>query len=354
MNFLSKKTLKFVLSCILSVFFLWLAFRNVQFKKLWNVLTEINYWMTIPFVILTLLGMYFRAIRWRWLLKARYDFPTKDLAPPLFIGFALNNLLPMRAGEFARPYALARKKDIPYSTVFATVAAERVVDSLTLLMSLFIVLLFIHIDPEASSTFTGITVTGQDILNQQPKLILMAFILLMGSISLILEPSRRVYEWFIRKLPLLKYDHKEKLVSLLGRFSHGFHSLKKARYIIIIAVYSILAWVCVGFSLQVLSWGFPGITMGFFQGMAVMIIVCIAIMPSGVPGYWGFYEVGSILALKIIGAVGASEKGEEAALGFSLVAHFLQILPIVIVGLFFMWKEKLTIGQIESAEEEVT
>ena len=65
-----KKTAKFLISCILSIFFLYLAFRNVEFRQLADVFIgkdHITYWWTIPFIMITMGGMYFRAVRWRWI-----------------------------------------------------------------------------------------------------------------------------------------------------------------------------------------------------------------------------------------------------------------------------------------------
>ncbi len=349
--FSRKKTVKLVLSCVLSAFFLWLAFKNVEFRELRKVLGEINYWWTVPFTIITVFGMYLRAVRWRWLLKARYDFSSGHLFPPLIIGFALNSLLPFRAGEFARPYILARREKIPYTTVFATVAVERIVDSLTLLVSLFFVLLFLKIDPEASYSRLNMTITGADILKQRPKLILMAAILLSGAISFLWTPTRNIYAWFIRKTPFLSERFRGRLLEMLDNFAHGFHSLKNRYYVLAIILYSVAIWCLVGLSLQVMSWGFPTLSLNFFGGMAVMIIICLAIMPSAVPGYWGFYEVGCVLALKVLGSVGEGGDGEGAALGFSLIIHSLQIIPIVLIGIYYMWRENLSLEQMEKLAE---
>jgi len=343
----TKKTIKFLLGCALSAFFLYLAFRNVKFHQLADVFRRIQYLWTIPFVIITVYGMYLRAVRWRWILKPRYTFSSRRLFPSLIIGFALNSLLPLRAGEFARPFVLSRREKIPYSTILATVVVERIIDGITLLFCFMIVLLFVQIDPDLEMTFGKYTVTGDMLGQLSRKSSLVLLVLLLGAVSLIVNPVRRIYAAIIDRLPLLGVSMKEKLKGILEGFSHGFHSLRDVRLTAVIFLYSIVIWAMVGFSLQVMAWGFPGLEMNFYHGMAVMIIICIAIMIPAAPGYWGLYECGAIFALMALGLAGMTDEGNAMALGFSLVIHTLQIIPIVIIGIFFILKENISLSQIE-------
>lgn len=349
------KILKILISCGLSLFFLYLAFKNVAFGQLIKVFKEIQYGWILPFIAITILGMYIRAVRWRWILKSRHDYSSSQLFPSLIIGFALNSLLPLRAGEFARPFILSRRQKIPYTTVLATVVVERIVDSLTLLFSFFIVLLFIKIDPESQYSISmgkwQYTITGEMLTGLNRKLALVTFLLLLISITFIIDATRRIYEIIIRHIPLLGSSLKQKLIHILHQFSHGFHSLKNIRYLIMIFLYSLIIWVLVGFSLQVMSWGFPDLSIQFQHGMAIMIIICIAIIIPAAPGYWGLYECGCIFALIALGLVPSTDKGYANALGFSLVIHTFQIVPIILIGLYYLWKENISISQIEHIGE---
>ena len=349
-----KRTIKFIIGCALSLFFLYLAFKNVELRKLWQVFKEINYLWTIPVALITLLGMYIRAVRWRWIFKSRYEFSSKELFPPLIIGFALNSLLPLRAGEFARPFVLSRKKKIPYTTSLATVLVERIVDGVTLLFSFFVTLLFVRIDPEISVPLKmgnwNYIITGEMLRKANHSFAIFIFIMLIGSLTLIIGPIRAFYEKIISGMSFVKESYRSKLIHLLHSFSEGFDSLKDFKNISMIAIYSAIIWAMVGFSLQVMSWGFPDLSLNFFHGMAVMIIICFAIMLPAAPGYWGLYECGTIFALIALGLV-KSQGGNETALGFSLVIHFLQTLPIILMGLFYLWKENISLKQLEEIRE---
>ena len=83
-----------------------------------------------------------RALRWKIFLKpVRPKVKTMELVSPTLIGFTGLALLG-RAGEFIRPYLIARRTDLPFSSQLAVWAVERIFDvgAFTVLMVLAIFL----------------------------------------------------------------------------------------------------------------------------------------------------------------------------------------------------------------------
>ena len=93
-----------------------------------------NYLFLIPAVAVYFVGVWFRALRWQFLLNPLRYFPVKRLYPVVVIGYAANNLLPMRLGELVRSYYLARQENFSASSALGSVAVERVFDGLTLIV----------------------------------------------------------------------------------------------------------------------------------------------------------------------------------------------------------------------------
>ena len=88
-------------------------------------------WWTLPAYLLTLVVMsYFRAVRWRFLLRSFADVSRRRVLAVSWIGFAAILLMPFRIGEIVRPYMLREKGKISMSSATGTVVAERVVDCL--------------------------------------------------------------------------------------------------------------------------------------------------------------------------------------------------------------------------------
>ena len=58
----------------------------------------------------------------------------------------------------------------------------------------------------------------------------------------------------------------------------------------------------------------------------VMIIICLFIALPSVPGFWGLWEAGGVFALSIFG-IPANQ-----GVGFTIVNHVVQIIPVIIIG----------------------
>ena len=73
-----------------------------------------------------------RAVRWRVILRDARGaaVPTGPLWHATAVGFMANNLLPARAGEFARAYLANRQLPVRFTTALASIAVERVFDGL--------------------------------------------------------------------------------------------------------------------------------------------------------------------------------------------------------------------------------
>src|SRR5271155_4180646 len=79
-------------------------------------------------VALIYLAYFLRAVRWKIFLKPlRPKASIRDMLSPTLIGFAGLALLG-RAGEFIRPYLIARRTDLSFSSQLAVWAVERIFD----------------------------------------------------------------------------------------------------------------------------------------------------------------------------------------------------------------------------------
>ena len=79
-------------------------------------------------------------------------------------------------------------------------------------------------------------------------------------------------------------------------------------------------------SYYVLTFGCPGIDLSLTEITLVMLIVIIFISLPSVPGFWGLWEAGGVFALSLFGIP------LNDAAGFTLVNHFIQVVPVIIIG----------------------
>src|SRR5256714_15331108 len=92
-----------------------------------------------------------RAVRWKTILEpVAAALPLGVLWRATAIGMMVNNVVPARAGEIARAYALTKEAPIPFATALASLAVDRLFDAIVLLLLAATALL----DPALSSAQT--------------------------------------------------------------------------------------------------------------------------------------------------------------------------------------------------------
>src|SRR5271169_2147227 len=102
--------------------------RTFDWGTFWSQTHRINKWHVLHGIALIYIAYGMRAWRWKIFLKpVRPKTRTIDLVSPTLIGFTGLALLG-RAGEFIRPYLIARRTELPFSSQLAVWAVERIFD----------------------------------------------------------------------------------------------------------------------------------------------------------------------------------------------------------------------------------
>src|ERR1700757_2908759 len=119
-----------VVFCILAilVYLQYRHWRTFDWGTFWSQTHRIKKWHVFHGVVLIYLGYVVRAVRWKIFLKpVRPNSKLSELVSPTLVGFTGLALLG-RAGEFIRPYLIARRTDLPFSSQLAVWAVERIFD----------------------------------------------------------------------------------------------------------------------------------------------------------------------------------------------------------------------------------
>ena len=322
----------------LSVAALYFAFRNVPLGDLIHYLGSINYAWVIPAAFLALVSFFVRALRWQFILASTHKIGIWPAFHPMMIGFMINCILPGRLGEFARPAILQKKEQVPFGTGIATVAAERVFDVAALVAFAVITLTAIDINPEVQIVFGNFQLNRTTLEVVFNRIILMGILLMIGMIAVSIPLVRRAIHQVILALPLLLFFASETtktkirvkacepLTRFIDNIAKGFTLVKHPQKIIICSIYSLLVWIIAAFSYYVFSFGSPGVQLTFTEMFAVMVIICLFIALPSVPGFWGLWEAGGVFAMALFGV------SSDAAAGFTLANHAVQMFPVIIVG----------------------
>lgn len=103
---------------------------------------NIKWWVLLPIAIVGFLSHYFRALRWKILLKTVALEPsTANTTFAVLIGYLVNTVVP-RVGEVAKCTVLAKYENTAPDKAIGTMIGERAFDMISLLLVMLLVLLF--------------------------------------------------------------------------------------------------------------------------------------------------------------------------------------------------------------------
>jgi uncharacterized protein (TIRG00374 family) len=329
-----NKTGRLLIGIGISALCVWGAMREVRLAEVVQALKQADYRGFILVMVLTLVGFWIRAFRWRWLLS----FPKRPSLDSLFsatmIGFMANNLLPFRLGEFVRAWALGRREGVSKTTVFATVVVERVVDMLTLL-AIFGISLFLH--PIASSTEAGrLTNAGAAIMLALSLALTIALVVLERNPVLM----RAVVEQLTRPLP---ERVRRKGVAAIQHFVKGLGLFRDLPRLIWVFALSFAMFGAFAICLSLSMWALH-IDVPWYAGLVMLVITAIGIMVPAAPGYIGTLNLACVAGLALFGV------GKEQAVPLSWFYWAGQWTPVTVVGFFYLRREGWSLKTLDQAQ----
>ena len=318
----------------ISLVFLDLVFYKLDIGTMLMALKQANYYMFIPSLVMLAITLVVRTWRWHWLLYQTQTARFYSLFSSLMIGTAANMVLPARAGEFIRAYFLGRREKISKTTAFATIVVERIFDGLTILLFLLVVVIL----------------TGAKSDEIRTMGYLGAAFYLGVLIGLVLLYSRR--DFLVRLIQaLLPQPLAAKIIELLEAFLEGMKVMRNGRQLFMVVLLSLATWV--GFTLSfwpiLLAFDF-GAPVPYYTPFLVIAFDALGLTIPGAPAGIGIFQYVTVVALRIAftlsGAELAANFGEVAA-AFSLVLHFSQVAPEVLIGLYCFLRENVSLREVE-------
>jgi glycosyltransferase 2 family protein len=331
-----KRRVQLAVGLLISAVAVWFSMRDVDPSAVWQALRRANYLGFVAAVATTLAGFWIRALRWRSLIATPRRLSMEGLFSATMIGFMANNVLPLRLGEFVRPWALARREGLSRSTLFATVVVERAVDMITLLAILGMALL---VHPISSATEAGRMV-------QAGATVLVATSVALTLFVIVLERQPRLIRVAVGALTTpLPEKVRTRVAGMLTHFVEGLGLFRDLRRLSWVFLLSILMFGVVVLGLQASMWAL-GIELPWYGGLIMLVITAIGIMVPAAPGYIGTMNVACIAGLALL------RVGKDLAVPFSWFYWASQWAPVTLVGLFYLQREGLSLRSLGQAQTE--
>lgn len=341
MNQKLKKYLQYAFSVMLTVLFLYFAFRGTDFENLISILSRANYWWALamlpPFVISNL----FRAWRWEYLLRpVKRGIRFRNLFSSMMVGYMMNNVLP-RVGELTRPYAIGKLEGVSRSAALGTVFIERIFDILSFMVVLGLIPLF-YSGP-LTQIFPWLEETGMWL-----TMISLLFLVLFTYLMLNRQIVERLLGFFTKRLP----EKKGKLVEHIAHsFLDGFLFLKEPKLYFMIGFLSVCVWFFYIVMVYIPFYAFGMVeqySLDFGSALVVQAISTVGfILPT--PGGTGTYHYFTIQTLTKLYNV-----NEEVARSYATVTHVIGFLGTMIIGIYYFVKDKLHFGEVAKSDLSVS
>jgi len=316
------------LGLLISAGFLVYAFGGQHPGEVWAALRRVDLRWLAPALVLYGAGVWVRAVRWSVLLRPLVAVPAGRVLPIVVVGYAANNVLPLRTGELVRAYLLERRHGVRKTAALATIAVERLFDGLTMLAFLL-----------AAAGVISFTA-------ELRRLALVAFLLfvaiLLGLVLLTLggDLRDRLLQLALGPLPSRFADRVERMAeSFLG----GLGVLTRKKDLALVAGTSIVAWAFEASMYWTIAHGFGPALAGAVGAAGALLatgVANLATLVPAAPGYVGTFEAGVLLAVH--GALGVPR---GLALSYAILVHAALWFPVTIWGALEWWRQHLSLAQ---------
>lgn len=305
-----------------SALFFYLLLRQVDLSEMGQALQRADYRSLAPAVALYFLALAFRALRWRYLLHHLKPIAFGPLYRILAIGYMANNLLPVRLGELVRSYLLGEREHLSKTSVLGTVAIERVLDGLVLVLLLALAALGVALSPLLADLARGA-----------------AFVFggaFAGLILVVLFPRQALAaaDVALRVVPGRWRGQAQSLVYLLVQ---GFQVLRSPRMAALSLLLTLPVWLCEAATAYIIAQGFHLDV----SPAAILIATATANLAISIPssqGGIGPFEFFTAQTVILVGVV------PEAAAAYAVVLHATLLLPVTFLGLALLWREGISLG----------
>jgi hypothetical protein len=312
---------------VFSLGFLWLALHDVDLRKTASVLRRVNLPILGAAVASYVLSTAVKAIRWQLLLAA-HKTPSFSRAFSIFsVGVMLNTFLPARLGDFARAYLMGEAEADSKVYVLGSVAVETVADLLFLLLSLMVLLSQMALPAWLAGSARGMAL----IL----AILVPCFVLLAWQRDLFLRIVKRISRFF----PSAWREW------LIKQTSYGLASLdvvRRPRLLLGLFSTSLIVWIISALTNYLVFLAFE-LVLPFWASLLLLVVLQVGLAVPSSPGRIGVFQYLVILTLSIFSV------DKNVALGYSIVLYLVIYIPIVLIGGYCLWHEKVTWKKLAEA-----
>ena len=333
-----RRPLHIISIALLTILFLGFFLWNSNLHDVWAIIRATSWPWFIGGLIVNFTALIFRTVRWRRLLAV-------DTKPPFYptffantVGYMLSTVLPIRAGDVARPALLARRTPVRFSAALGTVLTERILDLYTLLL-LFIYYVIRHWNDYSDSRAYTLVKSGA----VGAATVLGALTIFMIGMFFFPERIRRVHHWVGRFVP---QRFRDPWMRFFDSFAESVQLVRHPKALITVLGATAIVWLCLSaqfwFVLVAMGHSLPFDASFFISGLST---IGLAVPTPG--GVGGFHKACQLVLTTFYGF------SIDTSVAVALLFHVVGTLPVVSTGLLLFAREGLRWKDVvhEAAED---
>ncbi|APR87104.1 Hypothetical protein A7982_12453 [Minicystis rosea] len=261
-----------------------------------HAFAKVKPWTVVVYVASLAIVHFFRAFRWRHLLRPVGQASARSVIGVSWIAFGAILLSPLRSGEIVRPYLITKRSNVRFWEAAGTVGAERVIDGLVLSAVLFAGLSLATPLSPLPDHVGNLPVPAAAV----PKAAYGALILFMSAFALMgifffaRDFARRAT---FAVIGLVSRDLAAAFARIVERVADGLRFLPSAQHTMPFLAETLAYWGVNVLGVALLAWGagLESITLA----QAAVTVGCLGVgilVPAG-PGYFGAFQLSTYMAL---------------------------------------------------------
>ena len=204
---------------LLGIVLLYVSFQVVDFRAVVTAIKGVNAKFAVLAAVLYIVAYFIRSIRWRIILQPVVSIPVLTSFQMFMAGYFLNYIIPVRAGELAKPLFLRRLKGTPVSQSLPTVFIDKLLDLMSIVL-VFLVIPFISVDLSGRLLALMSTILGIFIV----AVLILAFAL--ANQQLTVKALRKFFFWMPRRL-------EDQVITFIELFVEGMGVAKRKKRIML-------------------------------------------------------------------------------------------------------------------------
>ncbi len=347
-----RRHFQIVTGVVIGAALLWWLFRDTHWGEVGRAVSGANWAWLAASVGMVLVSFVVRVARWGFIVRTDPPVPFMRLFNATQIGFLANFVLPARMGEVIRALVLSRGTGIPVSRSIAYVAVDRVTDLAGLAAVLLITVVTFHPKgdirlPEAMRGFYDGPVS--DSLIRSASLGVGAAIVVgMAGLALLFALRNRIIGGIERVFGGHFPGLAARLVHLTEQFTAGMSVIGSPWRMTQALLASLALWVCFALT-NVCAFQALHLDVPWYTTFVTLSLVAVFISLPGPPGFIGPFHAGVAGSLLLANP----DLDMDLARAMAIVGHFINLIPVVVVGVWCLSTEKLSLRQLQEEGDEI-